>query len=363
MAQGAIYATDGTAGGTVRIVENLTDTPLPGVALRDTLYFQMGDRLWATDGTAGGTRVVSQRFALQHEPTDAKLTTWNGELYFFGFEPRRDTGGLYRSDGTEAGTQLAADMGLSRVPWGKAIVPAHRRLYVERGGETSSGFFHTDGTPAGTHFIPLPGGDGLYRPLGLRRHGDAVLLSAYDRRQPLPGAWVLRDWEIHADLKVTLVGNSTFVQRTPEVTSGEWIYQGIGPNLYRRSASSDLMLVKADIYPTNLFDYNGTLVFQGFDEPHGRELWQSDGTEDGTGLLDDVNPGEGDSEPRAFAANDSALFFVGTTPAFGREPMRFDPPALRSVAAGAAIRLSSPFAGARVASDELDGRRIDELLD
>ena len=106
-----IYATDGTAGGTVRIVNSLTATPVPGVELRDTLYFQMGDRLWATDGTAGGTRVVSQRVTLQHDPTHARLTVWNGELYFFGFEPRREEGGLYKSDGTEAGTHLVADIG------------------------------------------------------------------------------------------------------------------------------------------------------------------------------------------------------------------------------------------------------------
>jgi ELWxxDGT repeat protein len=350
-APAGIYATDGTAGGTIRIINSLTATPEPGVTLRDTLYFQMGDRLWATDGTAAGTRVVSQRFTLQHEPTNAKLTTWNGELYFFGFEPRADTGGLYRSDGTEAGTRLAADLGLSRVPWGKAIVPAHRRLYVERGGETGSGFFYTDGTPEDTHFIPLPGGDGLYRPSGLRRDGDSVQFGAYDRRQPLPGGWVLRIWEIHPDLTVTLIGNSAGVQRTPEVASGEWVYQGIGADLYRRSASGDLMLVKADVFPRNLFDYNGTLVFQGFDETHGRELWQSDGTGDGTRLLDDVNPGSADSEPHAFAVNDDALFFVGTTPGFGREPMRFDPTA----AALPAVR--TPLNTVRLADDFMSDAR------
>jgi ELWxxDGT repeat protein len=36
---------------------------------------------------------------------------------------------------------------------------------------------------------------------------------------------------------------------------------------------------------------NGTLLFFATDEPHGRELWRSDGTADGTQLLRDIRPG------------------------------------------------------------------------
>ena len=104
-------------------------------------------------------------------------------------------------------------------------------------------------------------------------------------------------------------------------------------------------------------DYNGTLVFQGFDEAHGRELWTSDGTEVGTRILDDVNLGPGDSEPHAFAVNEDALFFMGTTSAFGREPMRFDPPPAPSGVPGGPLRISS-----LPAHEMREARLVDELV-
>ena len=46
-----------------------------------------------------------------------------------------------------------------------------------------------------------------------------------------------------------------------------------------------------------LANVNGTLWFTGHDAEHGTELWTSDGTEAGTKLFKDFNPGPGDSFP------------------------------------------------------------------
>jgi ELWxxDGT repeat protein len=45
-------------------------------------------------------------------------------------------------------------------------------------------------------------------------------------------------------------------------------------------------------FPTPLGD---TLFLVGIDDEHGRELWRSDGTTDGTVLVRDINPGTGSS--------------------------------------------------------------------
>src|SRR5262249_53219625 len=45
--------------------------------------------------------------------------------------------------------------------------------------------------------------------------------------------------------------------------------------------------------PKNLLSMNGILYFTANDGADGRELWQTDGTADGTVLIQDINPGRG----------------------------------------------------------------------
>jgi ELWxxDGT repeat protein len=43
---------------------------------------------------------------------------------------------------------------------------------------------------------------------------------------------------------------------------------------------------------------------------HGRELWRSDGTEEGTYLVKDILLGEGSSEPAMLTSASGRLYFV-----------------------------------------------------
>lgn len=53
-----------------------------------------------------------------------------------------------------------------------------------------------------------------------------------------------------------------------------------------------------------------TLFFTAWDVEHGRELWRSDGTVEGTTLLKDVLPGSGSSFPHEVTAVGNTLYFV-----------------------------------------------------
>ena len=44
--------------------------------------------------------------------------------------------------------------------------------------------------------------------------------------------------------------------------------------------------------PSSLTGVGGTLFFTADDGTHGRELWKSDGTEAGTVLVKDIDPGD-----------------------------------------------------------------------
>ena len=51
-------------------------------------------------------------------------------------------------------------------------------------------------------------------------------------------------------------------------------------------------------YPFRLTDVGVTLYFAAKDGIHGNELWESDGTADGTFMVMDIRPGSTSSDPR-----------------------------------------------------------------
>ena len=86
-----------------------------------------------------------------------------------------------------------------------------------------------------------------------------------------------------------------------------------------------------DIYPG---DYPSTprhftrlgnrIVFSAEDEEHGLELWVTDGTYPGTVLLKDVAPGLASSVPDDLVVRDGVLYFSAWSPNYGREAWQSD---------------------------------------
>ena len=60
----------------------------------------------------------------------------------------------------------------------------------------------------------------------------------------------------------------------------------------------------------NSIVFNGALYFTAVDNAHGRELWKSDGTTDGTTLVRDIVAGPADSDPEGFTILGDRLFFT-----------------------------------------------------
>jgi ELWxxDGT repeat protein len=61
--------------------------------------------------------------------------------------------------------------------------------------------------------------------------------------------------------------------------------------------------------PLSLIDLNGTLYFEAGDKAHGRELWKSDGTQDGTVMVKDLWPGARGSFPAELTEIGGTLYF------------------------------------------------------
>src|SRR5262249_4721274 len=85
--------------------------------------------------------------------------------------------------------------------------------------------------------------------------------------------------------------------------------------------------------PLFLTNVNGTLFFTARDGTHGRELWKSDGTETGTVLVKDINPGREGGFPDFsrvgtqignLTAVGRTLFFVADDGLHGRKLWKSD---------------------------------------
>jgi ELWxxDGT repeat protein len=77
-------------------------------------------------------------------------------------------------------------------------------------------------------------------------------------------------------------------------------------------------------YLSNATELNGSLFFPAYDDPHGSELWCSDGTAAGTGLVKDIVPGTGGSYPQSLVAADGVVLFAASEDAAGTELWRSD---------------------------------------
>ena len=88
-----------------------------------------------------------------------------------------------------------------------------------------------------------------------------------------------------------------------------WGWEG----LWKMSTQTRGITLVADLSTFNsgtcLTEFRGELFFSAEDEAHGGELWKTDGTEAGTVLVSDVNPGSGDSNPYYLMGSGENLYF------------------------------------------------------
>ncbi|MEZ4774166.1 MAG: T9SS type A sorting domain-containing protein [Bacteroidia bacterium] len=153
-------------------------------------------------------------------------------------------------------------------------------------GDTNSGIWVTDGTPAGTHVLSKVQAGGnlfFYELTALNNH----LIFKAERT--------------YADMV-----NGIELWHSDGTTAGTNILKDIWPG----SGSS---------VPEQLYLFNGEVFFRATDSLNGTELWKTDGTANGTILVKNIAPGAAGSFVDNFTALGNQLFFSAYEPTTGNE--------------------------------------------
>ena len=357
---GALWATDGTRGGTAR-VSAFTDTQVLGFAPArrsdgSPFAYVLGRggpggpdaTLWTTDGTNAGTTAVRQVVVRPgpYGPVES-LAVMGGELYFAGDLPEDRRGiELMKSDGTAAGTVRVKDLwdGADGTPPdgnpGNLTTVGERVFFTARerfaGGDAGNELWVTDGTPDGTRRLatflyeehaPDPPGE---RARLLVDVNGTLLFRAWGRVGGFNDQLWKSDGTAEGTVLVRDFGNQTS-DRTSMVVMGGNAYFVASPAGSPRpgvvksdgTAAGTVFVAGGEFdgpptSPKELFAAGGRVYFSAIDPAAGRELWSTDGTPAGTYRAGEPEPG-GSSQPRVLGAAGGRVYFAATTTGRGTE--------------------------------------------
>lgn len=337
-----LYVSDGTAAGThitkdINPAPNASSNPTDLTAVGDTLFFQANDgtngaELWKSDGTAAGTVMVkdinTETPGAASTPTS--LTNFNGTL-FFAATPDSGLIGreLWKSDGTSAGTVQVGD--ISTAPGGSSpqeLTKVGNALFFSAEDFFDRELYKSDGSTVTLVQSINPSGSG--NPTEITGVNGVAYFSATDGTNGRE-LWKTNAAGTSASMVEDLnpgVGNSnpgdfaaigdTVYFRATDVTTGRELYKSDGSGV-------DLVkdIAPGNSQPQDLTNVGGTLVFSAFGAD-GQELWRSDGTEDGTTQVKDINPGPANSYPTDLTSVGGTLYFGAYNTVNGGERWRSD---------------------------------------
>jgi ELWxxDGT repeat protein len=309
-------------------------------------YFLGPSGLWKTDGTEAGTVLVKGLTTLN------VLANVNGTLFLAasdgvnGEEP-------WRSDGTTEGTVMIADLAAgtaSSRP--QSFVDVDGGVFFTTATQNgASTLWKSDGTSAGTVAVKtLPPNALLARPSGLINLNGKLLFN-YPGAQGIDlwvsdgteaGTMSIKSYGLFPTVASDLVVLADTAYQLATIPAGG----GLGTSALFKSDGTADGTVEVATFGDNAVDSltkaGSTLFFRGRTASTGIELWKSDGTGAGTGLVKDIRPGSANSGVGSLRAVGGTAFFSADDGTTGTELWRSDGSApgtvmVKDIAPGAAV--------------------------
>lgn len=357
-------------------------------ASNDSIYYFVGNdgdydmELWRTNGTPEGTyrlaNIYQGGFAYPGE-----LTMVGDQLFFMARDDNASEQ-LYKSDGTTEGTEWVFDVDPDAQELYHMLTSAGGLLYFR----TSRPLIFTelwvsDGTTENTHMVSdICGDEWISYPHELTEFNGSLVFVAEDcatgketlyRTEGLNGSvsqvggqlvgglmaagdhlYFHSYFEDYGSELSASMGTSFDVARASDISPGE-----ASANIHHITQVDDLLFFRAydpdhgaelwsynlvsatvklvkDInpgaynssFPSELIAFQSRLFFSANDGVHGEELWVSDGTEEGTYMLKNINVEPGEvayhSYPTRFFVTDDLLYFKADDGVHGPELWQTD---------------------------------------
>jgi uncharacterized repeat protein (TIGR01451 family) len=297
-----------------------------------TLYFTASDgsngaELWRSDGTAAGTVMVKDINPGQDSGQPEWLTDVGGTLYFAASD---DSHGreLWRSDGTAAGTVMVSDIN----PGSAGGYPQFLTdvggtlLFQANDGESGTELWRSDGTADGTYLVAdIFGGP------------PSSIDGGCSGKTFTEGTWTTMGGVLYFAANEGVYGPdwcAADLWRSDGTEAGTYLIHRTNTNPYCFAGFPlpdppppvNTLCTHPGSNLQDLTNVGGTLFFQAYDDDHAWELWKSDGTDAGTVLVKDINPGPFPccwSRPEGifdvggtayFSADDGSILCTGVTP-------------------------------------------------
>lgn len=357
------YLTDGTKEGTHDLNIHLYQVQdyTYYIHYDNRLFFAAQDKthgyeLWETDGTLEGSKITKDIYPgnMYSGSVPSGFTAYKGEFYFNASDGK--SSGLWKSNGSEAGTVLVHE-GLA-----SNLKVCNNKLFLSLNDEIhGKELWISDGTTEGTNMV-VDINCNTY----MSYSATNILGKVRDKILLLSGANDTSYWFSSDGTEQGTVSYKKQYSRIPaygisSTTYKDHIYyQGLNDDLWitdgttegttsnylidnpknffgfkdkvffvaeTRNGGNELYSTTEDISSADLFkhiylgksssnacyftEYKDHMYFTASDGDHGREVWKSNGTPEGTNILKDIFTGTSGSNFDNYIVFNDRLFFAG----------------------------------------------------